>query len=156
WVGTPPTTGNLTNSYALKMRVCTGTPKGSFVDYGNGCGRGPLTIVGSGAPNPGKKFGLHMINGRASSGGFVLVGAVKRNLSLASLGMPGCTLYLDPVFSSGVAFGPKGVSAILSFGVPNNPYFVGKRVYGQGANLNPGSNGFNLTVSQGTAITFGK
>ena len=81
WVGTPPTTGNLTNSYALKMRVCTGTPKGSFVDYGNGCGRGPLTIVGSGAPNPGKKFGLHMINGRASSGGFVLVGAVKRNLS---------------------------------------------------------------------------
>jgi len=156
WVGTPPTTGNLTNSYALKMRVCTGTPNGSFTSYGNGCGSGPLTIVGSGTPNLTKKFGLHMINGRASSGGFVLVGAVQKNLNLASIGMPGCTLYLDPVFSAGVAFGPKGVSAALSFGVPNNPYFVGKTIYGQGANIDPGSNVLNLTVSQGTTITFGK
>ena len=156
WVGVPPASGTISATAALKMRVCTGTPNGSFTSYGNGCGSGPLTIVGSGTPNLTKKFGLHMINGRASSGGFVLVGAVQKNLNLASIGMPGCTLYLDPVFSAGVGFGPKGVSAALSFGVPNNPYFVGKTIYGQGANIDPGSNVLNLTVSQGTTITFGK
>ncbi|MDP6928884.1 MAG: hypothetical protein QF412_04200 [Planctomycetota bacterium] len=156
WVGVPPPAGTIGNTAALKMRVCTGTPNGSFTDYGNGCGRGPLTIVGSGTPNLTKKFGLNLTNGRASSGGFILVGAVQQSQSLAPIGMPGCTLYLTPVFSSGVALDAKGVSASLSFGVPNNPYFIGKTIYGQGANIDSGSNVLNLTVSQGTTITFGK
>ena len=156
WVGVPPASGTISATAALKMRVCTGTPNGSFTSYGNGCGRGPLTIVGSGTPNLTKKFGLNLTNGRASSGGFILVGAVQQSQSLASIGMPGCTLYLAPVFSSGVALDAKGVSASLSFGVPNNPYFVGKTIYGQGANIDTGSNVLNLTVSQGTTITFGK
>ena len=44
----------------------------------------------------------------------------------------------------------------LIFAVPNNPYFVGKTIYGQGANIDQGSNRLGLTVSQGTTITFGK
>ncbi|MDP6930097.1 MAG: hypothetical protein QF412_10385 [Planctomycetota bacterium] len=156
WVGVPPASGTISATAALKMRVCTGTPNGSFTDYGNGCGRGPLAMVGSGTPNLTKKFGLNLTNGRATSGGFILVGAVQRNLSLGNIGMPGCTLYLDPVFSSGVALDSKGVSTPLIFAVPNNPYFVGKTIYGQGANIDQGSNRLGLTVSQGTTITFGK
>ncbi len=155
WTGSPPAAGTVGNA-ALKMSVCAGLPNGGFASYGKGCGRGPLAIAGSGTPNLGKKFGLNLTNGRASSGGFIFMGATQKNLSLAVIGMPGCTLYLDPIFSAGVALDSKGVSASLSFGVPNNPYFVGKRIYGTGANIDTGSNALNLTSSNGAIIVFGK
>ena len=133
-----------------------GTPGGSFLNYGIGCGSGPLTIVGNGSPDLGEEFGLKMINGRASSGGFIFLGAVQKSLGLTVAGMTGCTLYLDPIFSMEVAFDPEGVSTTSSFGVPDDPFFVGKTIFAQGANMDPDSNRLNLTASQGLTITFGK
>jgi len=152
WWGIPPASGMMGSLSALKMRVCDGL----FGNYGKGCGGGPLNIAGSGAPNLGKRFGLNMAGGRANSGGSIMLGATQKNLDLSAIGMTGCSLYLDPIFSKGVPFGPKGVSAILNFVVPNNPYFVGKTIYGQGVNIDLGSNRLGLTSSGGTAITFGK
>ena len=85
-------------------------PQGSIVNYGTGCGGGPLAIAGSGSPTLGNSFDLSLSNGRPSSVGAIFLGATSKNQPLAIIGMQGCSLYTDILVTQGVALDINGAS----------------------------------------------
>jgi len=65
--------------------------------------------------------------------------------SLASLGMPGCTLFADPqfLFTTPIALG----RATLSWSLPNDPALAGVQFYDQAIVLDAGVNPLGAVMS---------
>lgn len=75
--------------------------------------------------------------------------------SLATLGMPGCTLQVDPALID--AFLAVGNTARWSRPIPDVPVLLGGQIFCQGAALDPAANPFGLIVANhGTMVLGGK
>jgi len=73
--------------------------------------------------------------------------------SLAAAGLPGCTLYVDPVLID--VFLATGTVATWSRTIPNDPLLLGGQIYFQGAALDPGANAFGAVVANYGVMTIG-
>ena len=73
--------------------------------------------------------------------------------SLAGVGMPGCTLQVDPVIID--AFLASGTTGTWSRPLPNTAGLLGQTIYCQGAALAPGANALELIVSNHAALFLG-
>jgi hypothetical protein len=73
--------------------------------------------------------------------------------SLATLGMPGCTMHTSPDFPFFVTF--QAGRATLSWPLPNAPSLAGVRIFAQGFVLDPGANAMGAVVSNAGTIVIG-
>jgi hypothetical protein len=80
-------------------------------------------------------------------------GAVSLPLDLASIGMPGCTLFVSTEAFVAV-FNLTG-AASASIIVPDDPTLIGGKFYNQAFVVDPGSNPFGATMSNAAAGTIG-
>jgi hypothetical protein len=75
--------------------------------------------------------------------------------SLAPIGMPGCTLLVDPALVD--AFLANGSTATWLLPIPNAAPLLGGTLYCQGAAFDPGANAFGfVTADHGTMVLGGK
>jgi hypothetical protein len=74
-------------------------------------------------------------------------------LPLAVLGMPGCTLQVDPVLVD--AFLAAGTTATWSLPIPNDTALLGAQLFCQGAAFDAGANPFGLIVADHGAMLLG-
>ena len=74
-------------------------------------------------------------------------------VSLAGIGMPGCTLQVDSVLID--SFPAAGTVAIWNLPLPNSAALLGGKIYCQGAALDPGANAFGAIVSNHAELTIG-
>jgi hypothetical protein len=72
---------------------------------------------------------------------------------LAAIGMPGCSLQVDPVILD--AFLASGSTATWNRPIPNDPLLLGQTLYCQGAALDPGANAASLIVANHAALRLG-
>jgi len=75
-------------------------------------------------------------------------------LSLASVGMPGCSAWLEPFDVLGAL--PSGGAATWSLAVPNDPGLLGLDFHLQGVALDPVANAFGAVVSNGLRNRIGR
>lgn len=80
-------------------------------------------------------------------------GAVGLPLSLAPIGMPGCSLLASPDVVLAIP-NPAG-TATLTLSVPNEPALIGQSFYNQAFVRDPGANFVGVTVSNGGAARIG-
>jgi hypothetical protein len=80
-------------------------------------------------------------------------GAYPLPLSLAIVGMPGCTLYVNWLVAFTLA--NTGGSAVWNVPVPANASFVGASLYVQGVVTSPGTNTLGAVMSNAVTLNFG-
>jgi hypothetical protein len=74
--------------------------------------------------------------------------------SLASVGMPGCTLFMSPDATFFIQASPAGTST-FTLSLPNAPVFAGTRIFGQAMVLDPSANALGAVMSNAVAATTG-
>jgi hypothetical protein len=72
---------------------------------------------------------------------------------LGAIGMPGCTLQVDPVLID--AFVALGSTATWSLPIPNAPALLGGQIFCQGAALDAGANPFGFIAADHGAMVLG-
>ena len=72
---------------------------------------------------------------------------------LAVIGMPGCSAFIDPLFSAGLP--TTGGTASMALGIPSSLPLEGMHFFVQGVVLDVGVNPANLTVSNAADGTIG-
>ena len=80
-------------------------------------------------------------------------GSVLLPLELSYIGMPGCTLYCNPVVA--VTLQNQSGAASWSVGIPSGTQFVGRSVFIQGGVLSPGSNAVGVVTSNSCELRIG-
>lgn len=84
----------------------------------------------------------------------LLVGDVEVNQSLAALGAPGCSLFVNSLATATVAVGGPTGSGNFVLAIPTSPSLVGSAFISQYAALTP-RNALNLSTSNGVSWTIG-
>jgi hypothetical protein len=131
--------------------------------YGTGCGSPALGFVPDPAARPrvGTTGRADIVNSPTPLA-FVAIGFSNTTFGMASLplpldfiGMTGCTLLQSTeVLGLGTtAVGPTTFA--FQWPIPNQPIFLGKRVYLQGYALAPGANPVQVITSNGITWLFG-
>jgi hypothetical protein len=85
--------------------------------------------------------------------GFMGLSALPVPVPLAVIGMPGCSAYIDPLFSAGLI--TAGGTASLLFPIPSSLPLEGMHFFAQGIVLDPGANPASLTISNAADGTIG-
>jgi hypothetical protein len=124
---------------------------GSFTSFGSGCkgsnNQAPVHAASApkGYPFLGDTTTYALSGARAYTGAVLYLGASSSSwgsiplpLPLASIGIPGCTLYVSPDVSLNVTTNAAG-AASLALQMPANPGLVGASFYTQLAVLDPGA-----------------
>jgi hypothetical protein len=136
----------------------------SYLTFGTGCAgsNGVPALAGVDAPRIGTPFVLNLSNlALASSSAFVFTGISNTSsplgalpLSLAGIGMPGCTLYVsaDVLSIVPVAAG----NATWSLPIPANAALIGQPFYNQAASIDPAANAAGLAASNAGAGIVGQ
>lgn len=134
--------------------------------FGIGCpgqvGRPQLILDGDHLPRPGIGWGLRVQNlpTAAVTLALALVGFSNTTspigalpLSLSGLGMPGCTLYVDPqlILSQLASNG----AATFVLGLPNQPSVLGIHLFAQGGLLDTTANPTGIVLSDAAEGTIG-
>jgi hypothetical protein len=141
------------------------TNPASFFTSGSGC-PGTLsiapTVTSVERPWIGETF--HMLIGPMPLNTIALMvvglsdtmsGVTPLPIPLAAIGMPGCTLQVDPVVID--AFFAAGNSATWAFAIPNAATLLGIQFFAQGGAVDIGANPANLILANhGTATIGGK
>ena len=123
--------------------------------YGTGCGAGPLGVGNTHTlPSLGQTGQLLMFGGPTAGAGVFLIGAVQTNTSLAGAGMPGCSLYTNPLVSLGTSFS-AGNATPVQFDIPNQPFLCGGSLFISGAAVWVGQNPTGVVTANGMQFTFG-
>lgn len=104
----------------------------SMGEYGAGCGAGPLEIFALGSPmlgGPGLQFFMRGGSPNAAASLCLGTGTIVP-LDLATVGLPGCTLYVptNTCLNVGLLTSTGGSASPFPIPVPNAPAFVGLRV----------------------------
>ncbi|MBP8299119.1 MAG: hypothetical protein KA020_02040 [Planctomycetes bacterium] len=132
--------------------------------FGTGCAgsNGVPALAAAGAPRIGQTYSLTLSNlATASTFALMAIGLSDQNgplgplpLSLASYGMPGCSAFVstDVVVLVGASAG----SATWSASLPNDPGYVGLKLFHQGISIDAGVNAASLVVSNAHAGTIGQ
>jgi dienelactone hydrolase len=148
---------------ALSLLLAPAPAQGAAIPFGAACPPGALSAFGF-APNPGAGR-IALYEAGVLPGSLPLVafglsdaawGSVPLPFDLASVGLPGCRLLVDPA-ASHVAGTPSPGTAEAFIAVPPDPLLAGARLFGQWANLlDPRAGGaLPVTVSDGVAFTLG-
>jgi Galactose oxidase, central domain len=112
-----------------------------FEAFGAGCvgSAGVPTLVASGGPRLATAFQSFLVNVipaaplAVMATGFsrsVFAGGVPLPLDMGPSGMPGCTLFIDPVLVN--VIGATAGVATSSLDIPGDPYFLGVEFFQQG------------------------
>lgn len=141
----------IADTWELVSTLAGGTP------FGAGCGTPPLALaaVPSAPPSIGTTAQATLSNA-PSPVAFVALGVSNTTfgpfslpVTLASVGMPGCSL-LQSTEVVGEPSTPTGATtANYSLAIPNNVALIGFHVYLQGWAWAPGANAANVIVSNG-------
>jgi hypothetical protein len=79
-------------------------------------------------------------------------------VSLAAMGAPGNTLYIDPLVTfphTWIGPTPHGAWSTHSLAVPANPLLIGVMLYGQSVMLDPAANALGLGLSNAVEVRLG-
>jgi len=145
----------------LAGTVCV-SAQSNLVPFGNGCGGvgGSATLSGGPALVLGGSSWVRVDNMPSNTFGVMLVGwandrwsSISLPMSLASLGMPGCSLLVRPDVSW--AFSVSGSSRQWPFGVPNTSSLQGQTMYGQGMFAQSGLNAVGIGNTNGLSGLIG-
>jgi hypothetical protein len=129
---------------------------GSYEPFGAGC-TGSAGTASLGArdglrPYPGNAVTVDVAPVPANAAVLVSVGLSRTQwssftlpLSLAGLGMPGCTLYASPDVS--LLLAANGSTATWTFHIPNNQGLVGLQFYNQAFVVDPPANTVGITTT---------
>lgn len=131
---------------------------GTFASYGAGCvgsNGGTPTIGHVGLPRLGRSFTVTLSNGPASAATLLAIGVSSTVLPLATEGMPGCTLYLDPIVTPFLVTNGAG-GATFRQAVPVSPRLIGRPFYFQWFAVDPPANTRGLIASDGGRATVGR
>ena len=140
-------------AYEVDCRRCAAAAIRNF--YGTGCGSGPLGVGNTHTlPQLGQNGDLLMRFGPPSGPGVFLIGAVQTATSLAGIGMPGCTLYTNPLVSLGTSF-TAGNATPVPFNIPNELFLCGGSLYVTGAAVWIGQNPLGVITSNAIQLTVG-
>lgn len=124
--------------------------------YGSGCGgtaSSPAELSAS-LPWLGGSAELVVRGPLSSNNALILIGVTKLNVGLNIMGMPGCTLLVDPLLVIGVA--PSGNTARLPYQLPTTASLVGAQALAQGAIEQAGVNPLGLLATQGVELVAGQ
>jgi hypothetical protein len=88
-----------------------------------------------------------------ASSGFLFLGAPKLFVDLSIVGMPGCALHVNPIFTLGFA-NLNGV-ARFNAAIPNQASLIGGIAHLQAASLDPSLNSLGMSVSNGLSVRLG-
>ena len=80
-------------------------------------------------------------------------GSIPLPVSLANIGMPGCSLHTNPLMT--IMLVNKGGSADWSIGIPSVSNYVGLTLYAQGGVTSPSSNSLGIVLSNAAEIELG-
>src|SRR5712671_3840537 len=145
----------------LAGTVCV-SAQSNLVPFGNGCGGvgGSATLSGGPALVLGGSSWVRVDNMPSNTFGVMLVGwandrwsSISLPMSLASLGMPGCSLLVRPDVSW--AFSVSGSSRQWPFAVPNPSSLQGQTMYGQGMFAQSGLNSVGIGNTNGLSGLIG-
>ena len=133
---------------------------GAFVASGTGCPgpAGTPQLSGSGFPWVGampllRTAPVPLLGVFVLGASNTMSGGTPLPLSLAPIGMPGCTLQvsLDVLLTAT----PTGGVAMCSVLIPMQPALVGFTLHAQAGSLDPGANPLGLTLSNALAVVVG-
>jgi hypothetical protein len=154
--------GNLWNIYTTAWQDAS--PVATFEPYGVGCS-GTLGVP-SLAAAPGSRPQLgSTFTARASNLPFGIAllqiglsntsigGSTPLPLDLGFLGMPTCSLLVDPQLSATMV--GVGTAADWSWSLPASPGLFGISFYAQAFSLDPAANAFGFAASNGAIATLG-
>jgi hypothetical protein len=158
WVGTPPPTGTLGSSAAVKLEVCLGTA--GTTTFGSGC-------PGSNLQSPAldyagsSKLGQTLTINVTKAAGILPFGMIFGTtiappfpLVLDSIGMTGCRLYTDSLFSlPGVTL--TGGAGSVSIPIPVTSTLVGTVLFNQAGLIDTPANRFGVITTNGGNLIVG-
>ncbi|MEO6596175.1 MAG: hypothetical protein ABIP94_15615 [Planctomycetota bacterium] len=137
---------------------------GTYEPYGLGCagtlGIPVLSALNGSRPVLSTTFQAQLaglpLNVGLMAWGFsdTLWGTVPLPFDLASIGMPGCPLQLDPV-NLDLLLGASG-SALWSAAIPSSSTFMGAEFFTQGVSLDPTANAAGLVLSNAARACVGR
>ncbi len=135
-------------SFMTSGTGCAGTlPTAPSVTTGDRPWLGEVFTVDV-SPVPANTIGL-MVSGLSDT----TSGLGPLPASLAAIGMPGCTLQVDPVLID--AFLAIGSTATWSLAIQNTATLLGAQFFSQGAALDVGANALGLITANHAAIVIG-
>lgn len=135
----------------------------SATPFGSGCGAPSLSLAADTARPPllGQTARATMNSAPTQVAGIVMgfsnqvANGNQLPMSLAGLGMPGCTQYVSVEFSSLGLTPVAGGGLQYSFAIPNAPWLLGLSLYLQGYAYAPGANALEFVASNGLHWTLG-
>jgi hypothetical protein len=141
------------------VRTQLGCPGSTFTSYGEGCpgtaDRVPLHH-GSGMAVLGRTFWLRLRNVIPDTAAAMVAGASATSLDLAAVGMPGCTMLVQPTVDVMARTSAQGLLT-LPITLPNDPQLLGVQLFSQFAVVDPGaSTPLPVIVSNGIETRIGQ
>lgn len=155
WTGTPPSTGTVGGTAALKMRL--GLSAASIDNFGMGCGPGPLRINGSGSGKIGTAVAVGMTGGPSSGPGLIWLGltnAAPYPIDLSAAGLTGCMLQCAIDVPLAAVVFQSGTSNRFQIPLPNDRRFVCAQFYSQGLAIDSSAPG-GLSLSDCLRVLMG-
>jgi hypothetical protein len=161
-----PSAANLLRPAVVGYSTGNGAPDPGPVDlsaampFDTGNGGSPLVLEAASGSRPRLGTTFSMISSPVPLGtalGFMLFGFRSAATDLTSLGVAGCTSYID--LQNGVhviaAFATPTTAVAFPLGVPSNASLIGVTVLAQSATFSPGFNPLGLIVSNGGRLRLG-
>jgi len=145
----------------LKVKICIGGGGGGLTVFGTGCKGSNGRIPAISAPSPparGKPFQVQVSSASPGAAGLLILGkdtkkfgTISLPFSLAGIGAPGCSLYIDILTGTTAQAGSTG-AASLSLPIPSGASYQGLLFHVQWLFLDPKANPAGLVLSAaGTA-----
>lgn len=158
WTGTPPTTGTLGSTAALKWEVLF--QMNDLNTFGVGCPgtNGTPALTFSGSAQIGNSFSVLLANAPARKPALHIVGLKRLEpyFDLGAAGAPGCRLYESVDSAFAVVSDANGGASAGPFKIPNDTGLLCLRVYTQFAPFDkPQGNSLGLTTSNYGRILVG-
>lgn len=158
WSGTPPATGSLGTTAALKVEVCMGTA--GTATFGVGCktsGSAAAKLDYTGSSQLGQKLSID-VSGAAGAGAYLMMFgttiAPPLPLQLDALGMPGCRLYTNSLITIGGATTGGGAGSTV-VPIPNMTALTGLILFNQAVLLDATANKAGYVASNGGQFVVG-
>lgn len=158
WTGSPPPTGTLGSSAAVKLEVCLGTA--GTATFGAGClgsNQQAPKLDYTGSSKMGQTLSIDISAAAGVNPFVVLFGntvAPPLPVQLDALGMPGCRMYTNVLLSLGAATNASGAGS-LPVPVPNDPALTGVLLFNQGVVFDKAANALGLVATNGGQFVVG-
>ncbi|MCA8969658.1 MAG: VCBS repeat-containing protein [Planctomycetes bacterium] len=103
----------------------------------------------------GSAIRIYVRGGARNSVGVLRLGAVRNELPLDGIGMPGCVHLVHNIVAFGRATDRNGAAGFGPLTIPNDTRYIGGDVLWQWVLVDPAANAFGLTMSDAAAMRIG-